>query len=188
MEFLSASQRDFLQAPHAEPSGPVLSRQALWRHDANHPLRPRARVESLLAASAAGFRDWLDSSVQEPEAEAWNRTLWSAHQAPALEDDATSLAPSCSGDIFQERERLAVYLALSDAQKAALCGWCSSDTAATRVLPFVQLSQKSSAEPSRGLGGRFRCSPRQGGRFGRADGGRARPLCSKLPFQQAAPP
>ena len=50
---------------------------------------------------------------------------------------------------FQERERLAVYLALSPERKAALCGWSSSGTAATRVVPFVQLSQKSSAEPSR---------------------------------------
>ena len=99
MEFLTASQRDFLQqlqpAGATEPSSAqVLSRQALWRHDANHPLRPRARVESLLFSSAEGFRNWIESSVQEPEAETWNRLLWNAHEVPAQDDDAASLEPS----------------------------------------------------------------------------------------------
>ena len=152
MELLTPSQRDFLQplAPLPEPgrSETILSRQNLWRHDVNHPLRPQERVRLLLSSSAAGFREWIEASVQEPEAEAWNCLLWQSHEKAAVDDDAASVAPSLSGDLLQERERLAAYLALTPAKKAALCGWESSNTAITRLVGFVPLSAASPEAPS----------------------------------------
>ena len=152
MELLTPSQRDFLQqmSPLSEPerSEPILSRQNLWRHVVSHPPRPQERVRFLLSSSAAGFREWIEASVQEPEAEAWNCLLWQSHETAAEDDDAASVVPSQSGDLFRERERLAAYLALSPEQKAALCGWDSSNTAITRLVGFVPLSAASPEAPS----------------------------------------
>ena len=86
--------------------------------------------------------------MQEPEAEAWNCLLWQSHEKAAVNDDAASVAPSLSGDLLQERERLAAYLALTPEQKAALCGWESSNTAITRLVGFVPLSAASEAPSS----------------------------------------
>ena len=152
MELLTASQRDFLQRlePLPEPgrSDTILSRRNLWHHDVNHPLRPQERVRLLLSSSAEDFCGWIESSVQEPEAVAWNHLLWQSHEKAAVDDDADSVAPSLSGDLFQERERLAVYLALTPERKAALCGWESSKTAITRLAGFVQPSAASPEAPS----------------------------------------
>ena len=146
MEFLTPSQRDFLQQlaplPESGRSETILSRQNLWRHDVNHPLRPQERVQLLLSSSAEGFREWIEASVQEPEADAWNCLLRQSHEEAAVNDDAASVAPSLSGDLLQERERLAAYLALTPQQKANLCGWESS-TAITRLVGFVPLSTAS---------------------------------------------
>ena len=141
MELLTSSQRDFLERlePLPEPgrSETTLSRRNLWHHDINHPLRPQERVGLLLSSSAEDFCEWIENSVQEPEAVAWNYLLWQSHEKAAVDDDADSVAPSLSGDLFQERERLAVYLALTPERKAALCGWQSSNAAITRLARFV---------------------------------------------------
>ena len=137
MECLTPSQQQFLEEMRLDTR---LSRQAVWRHDIQNPPRPQARVQFWLSSSTADFRRWIEDSVQEPEAEAWNCLLWKAHESPTEDDDASSVTPSCSGDLFQERERLAAYLALSPERKAALCGWDFSCTAATRMVGFVQLS------------------------------------------------
>ena len=152
MEFLTSSQRDFLQQlePPSEPgrSEMILSRRNLWHHDANHPLRPQERVRLLLSSAAEDFCEWIENSVQEPEAVAWNYLLWQSHEKAAVEDDASSVAPSLSGDLFQERERLATYLALTPERKAALCGWDSSHTAITRAAGFVPPPEASPEAPS----------------------------------------
>ena len=123
MELLTSSQRDFLQRlePPPEPgcSETTLSRRNLWHHDVNHPLRPQERVRLLLSSAAEDFCEWIENSVQEPEAVAWNYLLWQSHEKAAVEDDASSVAPSLSGDLFQERERLAAYLALTPERKAS---------------------------------------------------------------------
>ena len=152
MELLTASQRDFPQRlePSPEPgsSDTFLSRRNLWYHDVNHPLRPQERVRMLLSSAAEDFCEWIESSVQEPEAVAWNHLLWQSHEKATIDDDADSVAPSLSGDPFQERERLAVYLALTPERKAALCGWESSKTAITRLAGVAQPSAASPEAPS----------------------------------------
>ena len=151
MELLTPSQKDFLQGmappPRQECSDALLSRHNIWRHNISLPPRPQERVRFLLSSSAAVFREWIQASVQEPEAEAWNCLLWQSHESTAADDDAASVVPSQSGDRLQERERFAAYLALSPEQKAALCGWDSSNTAITRLNGFVDQTAVAS-EPT----------------------------------------